>query len=235
MAHAHQIDSGERFEFGRNCSNFLKSLNEVRIGRAKESLKQMLSGESLQGKSFIDLGSGSGLLSLATPRLGASVHSFDYDSYSFASTPELRRRYFPKDVVRRVDQGSVLDKEYLGRLGQFDIVYSWDVLHQTGSMWQTLENVKPIVKTGCTLFVAIYNDQEKRSRWWRSVKKTYNSLPPNLRFLVLWPAFLQLWWKRLLKDALAGRPLYSFGITSPIEGCRCGTTLSIGSAAIPSK
>jgi 16S rRNA G966 N2-methylase RsmD len=118
MAHAHQIDSGERFEFGRNCSNFLKSLNEVRIGRAKESLKQMLSGESLQGKSFIDLGSGSGLLSLATPRLGASVHSFDYDSYSFASTPELRRRYFPKDVVRRVDQGSVLDKEYLAACGE---------------------------------------------------------------------------------------------------------------------
>jgi len=77
-------------------------------------------------------------------------------------------------------------------------------------MWQALENVVPIVKPGGTLFIAIYNDQGKRSRRWRWVKKAYNSLPPNLRFLVLWPAFLQMWWKRLLKDVLAGRPLDSF-------------------------
>jgi hypothetical protein len=64
VAHAQEVDSGKRFRFGRNWSEFLKSIDEERIGRAEESLKQMLNVESLRGRSFIDIGSGSGLLSL---------------------------------------------------------------------------------------------------------------------------------------------------------------------------
>jgi 2-polyprenyl-3-methyl-5-hydroxy-6-metoxy-1,4-benzoquinol methylase len=217
-AHAQEVDSGKRFQFGRNWGKFLKSLTEEQIGRAEESLKEMLGVESLCDKSFLDIGSGSGLFSLAARRLGARVHSFDYDPYSFASTAELRRRYFPEDAQWRVEQGSVLEKPYLEALGQFDIVYSWGVLHHTGSMWQALENVAPLVKSGGILFIAIYNDQGKRSRQWRSIKRTYNRLPANFRFLVLWPAFLKMWWKRLLKDALAGRPRYSFRNYKALRG-----------------
>src|ERR1700722_16009271 len=95
--HARDIEAGERFEFGRNWSEFLRLLNQDRIDSAEKSLKQMLGMENLEGRSFVDIGSGSGLFSLAARNLGARVHSFDYDPYSVASTTELKRRYHPTD------------------------------------------------------------------------------------------------------------------------------------------
>ena len=108
-------------------------------------------------------------------RLGARVLSIDYDPQSVACTEELQRRYYANSPEWRVEQGSVLDSEYLARLGQNDVVYSWGVLHHTGRMWTALENVAPLVKPGGRLFVAIYNDQGWVSRYWLAVKKVYNA------------------------------------------------------------
>ena len=90
---------GERFTFGDNWSRFLKLLDDERLRMAEASLKNMLGAENLIGKTFLDAGSGSGLFSLAARRLGASVHSFDFDPQSVACTAELKRRYFPDDSV----------------------------------------------------------------------------------------------------------------------------------------
>lgn len=146
--HAQELDQGKRFAFGQNWSNFLRTLNEERILEAERSLKQMLVVESLQSKRFIDAGSSSGLFSLAARRLGASVHSFDYDPQSVACTEELKRRFFPDDPEWTVEEGSVLDGGYLAGLGQFDVVYSWGVLHHTGEMWKAIENVSHLVRRG---------------------------------------------------------------------------------------
>src|SRR5215217_6538111 len=110
--HATETASGQRFEFGKNWSRFLELLDDTRIKEAEASLKQMLSVDSLEGKSFIDIGSGSGLFSLAARRLGARVHSFDYDPNSVACTKELRRRYFQDDLNWGVDEASALDGDY---------------------------------------------------------------------------------------------------------------------------
>ena len=176
-----EIARGERFEFGKNWSRFLALLDDARIARAEESLKQMLEVENLEGQSFLDIGSGSGLFSLAARRLGARVHSLDYDPQSVTCTKELRRRYFNNDSEWRIEEGSALDADYLKSLGAFDVVYSWGVLHHTGAMWSALENAQLPVAEGGKLFVAIYNDLGSRSRRWRWIKRTYNDLPDFLK------------------------------------------------------
>lgn len=182
--HSDEVSSGERFRFGDNWYAFLKTVNEERILEAMSSLKTMLAVDDLSGLRFLDIGSGSGLFSLAARRMGAKVHSFDYDDQSVECAKELKRRYFTDDSGWIIEQGSVLDAHYLSALGQFDVVYSWGVLHHTGNMFEALKNAMMPISEGGRLFIAIYNDQDIASRFWLRVKKAYCS-SSLMRFLVI--------------------------------------------------
>lgn len=170
-----EIARGARFAFGANWRRFLSVLNESRIRRAEESLLQMLEMSDLRGKSFLDVGSGSGLMSLVARRLGATVSSFDYDPQSVACTRELKRRYFPDDTSWQIGEGSVLDTAYMDARGRFDVAYAWGSLHHTGDIWRALDNVCRAVAPSGRLFLAIYNDQGPVSVRWRTVKRVYCS------------------------------------------------------------
>ena len=179
--HAREVSGGRRFEFCANWERFLRVVDEDRVVAAERAIQRMLGQPRLDGLSFLDIGSGSGLSSLAARRLGAKVHSFDYDPQSVAATTELRRRYFPNDPHWTVESGSALDPDYLQRLGQYDVVYSWGVLHHTGRMWEALANVVDLVAADGRLLIAIYNDTGTQARRWRGIKKAYNKLPRSLR------------------------------------------------------
>jgi 2-polyprenyl-6-hydroxyphenyl methylase/3-demethylubiquinone-9 3-methyltransferase len=138
------------------------------------------------------------------------VRSFDYDPDSVACTQSLQQRYFADDSQWRVESGSVLDEPFLESLGQWDIVYSWGVLHHTGAMYAALDNAAQRVAPGGLLFIALYNDQGGPSRRWLKVKQLYNRLPVGLRWVVLGPSLVRLWGLTSLRDLLRGRPFESW-------------------------
>ncbi|MBL3583709.1 class I SAM-dependent methyltransferase [Oleidesulfovibrio alaskensis] len=172
-------DTENRFAFGKNWQKYSTVVSEKRIQDAVSHLQNMLQVTRLDGKTFLDIGSGSGIFSLAACRLGAKVHSFDYDANSVKATESIRQRYYtsqgkPEDQWI-VEQGSVLDTDYMKSLGTFDIVYSWGVLHHTGSQWDAIDAASKAVVPEGQLFIALYNDQGIFSRMWKQVKKTYVS------------------------------------------------------------
>lgn len=210
MATTRRAAEAERFEFGRNWAQFLALVDEPRIRQAEESLQLALGENDLTGKSFLDVGSGSGLFSLAARRLGARVVSFDRDPESVACTEAMRLRYRPKDPNWTVQPGDVLDLGWLRTLGQFDIVYAWGVLHHSGDMRKAFENVAALISPGGKLFLAIYNDQGRATRYWTIIKRIYNRLPRALRVLVVGPAFVRTWGPVTIRDFLRGKSFDSW-------------------------
>jgi len=172
---ARHKDPELRFAFGRNWKSFLSTLDEHRIEEARRRLCESLGRSDLRGVRALDVGSGSGLSSLVMHLLGADVLAFDYDTDSVACTEELRRRYAPDATDWRIVQGSALDPAFMAGLGQFDLVYSWGVLHHTGAMWPAIELAAARVASNGTLLLALYNDQGRRSRVWHAIKRLYCS------------------------------------------------------------
>ncbi|HKE93673.1 MAG TPA: class I SAM-dependent methyltransferase [Povalibacter sp.] len=173
--------SAPRFRFGRNWAGYVRTIDAEAIAEARQSLATALGTGDLSDRTFLDIGSGSGLFSLAARQMGAIVSSFDYDEDSVACTAGLREKYCPGDSGWTVQRGSVLDKGFLGTLGRFDVVYSWGVLHHTGAMWEGIQNAAALVNDAGMLFIAIYNDQGLWSRVWLVIKRIYNKLPAWLR------------------------------------------------------
>lgn len=174
-----------RFAFGRNWSRFLRTLTEERIHAAENSLLPLGGYDGLKGRRFLDIGCGSGLFSLAAYRLGADVVSFDFDADSVGCTLSLQDREQADATHWDIRQGSVLDEDFLISLGEFDIVYSWGVLHHTGEMWTAIELAARRVKRGGLLCIALYNDQGPWSRVWLKVKEFYNRCPRWLQPVVV--------------------------------------------------
>lgn len=197
-----------RFKFGKNWDNYLDNLNDFQINYSVRSLSKMLPKVDYKGKSFLDVGCGSGLSSLSAIKLGFKVTSFDYDKISVETTKRLKELYY-KNEIWPISQGSILDEEYLSQLGKFDLVYSWGVLHHTGEMYNSFSNIIKLVKENGLLFIAIYNDQGFRSIMWRKIKYFYSKykvVRPLLNIFFL----IYFWGPKILVDFLKLKPLKSW-------------------------
>lgn len=204
MSDARRKDE-RRFGFGTNWKNFAGTVDADAIRVATQSLQDFLGVENLQGKTFVDVGCGSGLFSLAALRLGATVTAFDYDPDSVSTTRKLLGEYAPAGNWT-VDQADVLDAGYLEKLPRGDVVYSWGVLHHTGAMWRAIENARTLVAENGLFYLALYNDQGPVTRFWGSIKKAYNSAPAALRPLLVLPYFLVSLPRALLQGITGSAP-----------------------------
>lgn len=180
------------FTFGKNWLFFVdKYFNQERIEDAKKSLVDFSGGYNFKGKSFLDIGCGSGLFSLAAYQLRASkVISFDLDPDSVASCWQLKKKEgHPSNW--EIKKGSILNEKFLSELGKFDFVYAWGVLHHTGKMWLAMENTLDLVAKKGFLYLAIYNKADSwgfypdgrfgSSGFWVKVKRRYSNLPSFYR------------------------------------------------------
>jgi SAM-dependent methyltransferase len=188
-----------RFGFGKNWENYLKEhFSEERVQISKEHLLNFLKLNDLTGRYFLDIGCGSGLHSLAAFRAGAAkVVSFDYDPHSVLAT-QMLKKYAGNPENWEVKQGSILDEQFLSALEPADVVYSWGVLHHTGSMWQAVQNTKDLMKSDALLYIALYDDGlyfDLPKSYWSEVKKRYNQAnwigKKRKEFWYIWQFYLQ--------------------------------------------
>ncbi len=144
------------FSFGKNWESFLKTISEDSIAAATEDIEKWLGPNSVKGRTVVDIGCGSGIHSLVFYLKGArAVMSFDVDVHSISATRSVWEQA-GGPINWKVQHGSIMDGAFVESLGKYDIVYSWGVLHHTGSMWAAIEKSLELVKHGGLYWIAIY-------------------------------------------------------------------------------
>lgn len=167
----------KQFDFGKNWQAFSEQrVDTDRLVLACQSLHSLLQNDSLAGLSFLDVGCGSGLFSIAAYRLGASrVVGIDVNPRCIEISQHNRDRLIPTSPIE-FHIASALQPNQLERFGKFNIVYAWGSLHHSGSMWAAMRNIASCVAPGGVLIVAIYN-KHITSPLWKLIKQFYNQVP----------------------------------------------------------
>ncbi|MEZ6056747.1 MAG: class I SAM-dependent methyltransferase [Planctomycetaceae bacterium] len=175
------------YEFGANWQHFIETqFSTERVETARQCLLKLLHRTDLTGETFLDIGSGSGLHSLAAWMSGAErVTSFDYDPNSVATTRQLHQ-LAGSPTNWTVQQGDVLSPEFLSTLSKHSIVYSWGVLHHTGAMWDAIRNARQLLAENGLFCIALYTSDhyiKPSAGYWMTLKQRYNQ---SGRFRRLW-------------------------------------------------
>ena len=170
------LEVESHFSFGENWAQYAEKIDERRIEEAEKSLIRLVGRESIQGRTFMDIGCGSGLFSLAALRLGCKhLLAVDLDPNSVQTTRKTLERYAPAGANWDCQRISVFDLDP-AKVGTFDIVYSWGVLHHTGAMYKAIEKASAMVKPEGMLTLALYG-KTPFCGLWRIEKRIYSRSP----------------------------------------------------------
>lgn len=196
-----------RYGFGENWREFVeRKLSDEIVTQSVEHMRKFMRVDSLAGKTFIDIGCGSGIHSLAAIRLGAArVLAFDYDVNSVETSRKVRD-WANTGADWEIMQGSVLDADFMASLPKFDIVYSWGVLHHTGSMWEAVRNAAIPLKDDGEYYIALYSSDnyvDPPPAFWIKLKRAYNQADALTRKLMEIKYF---YWMLMRPEIANGRP-----------------------------
>jgi len=187
-----RFDLSTHYGFGENWADYAEHIEEGEIEKARDGLRALLPGDCLPGRTFLDIGCGSGVHSLAALNLGAAhVTAIDFDPQSVATASKILERFYPAGP-HDARVCNILQPDALAGK-TFDTVYSWGVLHHTGDMWTAVANAASLVAPGGLLVLALYKKTPLCPAW-RFEKRFYTSAPPVIRkgmdvlYGVLWLA-----------------------------------------------
>jgi SAM-dependent methyltransferase len=197
-------EAGSHFRFGDNWAEFARVIDADRIAQAARDLARLLGRDTLSGCRFLDLGSGSGLHSLAALRMGArAVVAVDIDAQSVATTRDLLARLAPT-ATWTADRHSIFEM-HPQEFGTFEVVYSWGVLHHTGAMFEAIEKASALVADHGDLCIALYG-RTWLCGFWRVEKRLYSRAPDRLQAAARACFMAYYWTLQSLKGLLRGRP-----------------------------
>lgn len=170
------LEFESHFSFGENWAQYAEKIDETRIEEAEKSLLRLVGRETIQGHTFLDIGCGSGLFSLAAVRLGCKrLLAVDLDPNSVETTRKTLERYAPTGAHWDCKRISVFDLDPC-LIGTFDVVYSWGVLHHTGAMYKAIEKAAAMVTPTGALTLALYG-KTPFCGLWRIEKRIYSRSP----------------------------------------------------------
>ena len=187
------------FNFGENWQNFSSgSLDDAKFAEAVKSLSTLIGKDSLINKTFLDIGCGSGIFSIAASHLGVrKVVGIDISKESIDTSKANKNKFASQNNIEFIHK-SIFDEDVAG-LGKFDIVYSWGVLHHTGKMWEAIDNASKLVDDKSILTIAIYN-KHWSSGAWGQIKRIYNWMPMFGKKIMIWLFYLVIALAKFIKS-----------------------------------
>jgi 2-polyprenyl-6-hydroxyphenyl methylase/3-demethylubiquinone-9 3-methyltransferase len=181
----------KHFEFGENWVDYSNLIGTKELIASMEKLDNLIGIENIEGKTVLDIGSGSGIHSLSFLKLGAqNVEAFDYDLNSVRTTSEVILKHW-SNMNWSSSFGDILSYDL--NLKRYDLVYSWGVLHHTGDLDLALKNASKLVSENGLFVVALYK-KTPMCGIWKIEKYLYTHSGQKIRevFLQIYKTFFKL-------------------------------------------